>query len=220
MTSLHSLVLAAERENEDAGKKLALLGRLRRALDLADPGDAETIKYRQQLAQLETQYKADAANRAAERAQLHSANRVALLSSSSLPAPNASASSSRAQLLSKSREANESLVRTRNIIVQQLGRVTEVGQVLSSDAEKLRDTDKELHDYAHSLHTSGGMIKTLQRREMTDRVLIYLGFGFLVLVAAYIVLKRVWRLISPLVWLVDKLWGLVPPSPEGLKTEV
>lgn len=217
MSSLHSLALAAERENGDAGKKLALLGRLRRALDLADPGDAETIKYRQQLAQLEAQYKADAANRAAERAQLHSANRVALLSSSAAAAtPNASASSSQAQLLSKSREANESLVRTRNIIVQQLGRVTEMGQVLSSDAEKLRDTDKELHDYAHSLHTSGGMIKTLQRREMTDRVLLYLGFGFLVLVAAYIVLKRVWRLISPLVWLVDTLWGLAP----SVKSEV
>ena len=106
-----------------------------------------------------------------------------------------------------SRQANESLIRTRNIIVQQLSRVTEVGAVLNSDAEKLRDTDKELNDYANNLQTSGGMIKNLQRRENTDRMLVYFGFGFPVLVSAFIVFKRVRHLISPLVWLVDKLWG-------------
>lgn len=230
-SNVQALMAAAERAIQTAGetddKNRLLLGRLRRAIDMCEVESpiTDVSKYRSALAQLEEKLRFNAAERAARAAQLQASNRIALLTPSGNSNNHAATSSqqspptSRVQLLSKSREANESLVRTRNIIVQQLSRVTEAGAVLNSDAEKLRDTGKEMHDYANSLHTSGSMIKMLQRRELTDRMLIYLGFGFLVLVAAFIVLKRVWRVITPLVWLVDKVWGIATTTAAAVEVK-
>lgn len=108
-----------------------------------------------------------------------------------------------ADLLAQSRDANESLLRTRDLIVGELARLGEVGKVLTDDSERIRDVGEEYNAYDGALNTAKGILKNMQRRENTDRMLLGFGLGFFVLVVLYILKRRLMPFFSPLAWLLE-----------------
>jgi len=90
-------------------------------------------------------------------------------------------------LAAQSKAANESLFRTRALMVRELTRMSEASKILKDDSEILRDVGGEYSNYSSSLKMSQKILINMQRRDQTDRMLMYFGLTFFLCVVAYIV---------------------------------
>jgi hypothetical protein len=90
-------------------------------------------------------------------------------------------------------------------MVADLARVNEVSSVLLADSEKLRDVGGEYTQYGSSLKTARDLLKTMQRRENTDKILLGFGFLFFILVVLYILKRRLLPFFSPIAWLIETI---------------
>jgi protein transport protein SEC20 len=203
-------VLAARTErvvsspDEDEKTKRIVLGAFRRAIENARAQQEDDVdKHQRVLDDLENKFRADVSDQAMRQAANYASKRAALLTSRD--SQHRKEVLGRADLLFQSRDANESLVRTRDLMVKELSRVNEVNAVLLADSEKLRDVGGEYTTYDSALKTSRGMLKTMQRRENTDRMLIGFGLLFFLLVVAYILKRRLLPFFSPIGWLIEKV---------------
>ena len=204
---LDSLLTRTEKliENQDEDEKVrrSALSSLRKQIEMARAEQEDVSKYQAALARLETKFRADISDSAMRSAATYANKRVALLSSKQ--SQRRQDVLGRADLLAQSRDANESLIRTRNMMVKELSRVNEVSTVLLADSEKLRDVGGEYTQYGSALKTSRDLLKTMQRRENTDRMLLGFGFLFFILVVLYILKRRLLPFFSPIAWLIETL---------------
>jgi hypothetical protein len=205
--NLETLAARAERivsaVDEDEKTRRNALSVFRRAIEIAKSQKEDVSKYRVLLEDLESKFRADVSDHAMRQAATYASKRVALLSSNQ--SQHRKDVLGRADLLTQSRDANESLARTRALMVRELDRVTEVNAVLMAGSEKLRDVAGEYVTYDSSLKTSRGLLKTMQRREATDRILVGFGVVFFLFVVAYILKRRLMPLFSPIGWLLEQL---------------
>ena len=160
-----------------------------------------------ELAKFETRLKAAVQTHASTS---HKQRREALLSSKvAVAKPDVSA---------QSKAANESLLRTRNLMVRELRRVSEASSVLKDDSERLKDVGGEYQSYSSSLKVSQKLLVNMQRRERTDELLMYAGLGFFLCVVAYIVQRRFLPFVAPFAWLVQTVAQLVYGAVEKISS--
>lgn len=207
MTSLQAIAARAERvvldPREDEKQKRAAISALRRGIDLARQESEDVSDLVALLERLETKFRADLSDQEMRSAASYASKRAALLSSKE--SQHRKEVLGRADLLLQSKDATESLVRTRDLMVKEIARANEVSSVLLADSEKLRDVGGQYTDYDASLKTARGMLKNMQRRENTDRLLLAFGFLFFLLVVAYILKRRLMPFFSPFAWLIEKV---------------
>ena len=73
-----------------------------------------------------------------------------------------------------------------------------VAQSLDAQNKVLKDVVQQQHAIAKELASGKRALSRLQRREFTDKVLLFLGFGLFLLVALHIVRKRPGSLYLPM----------------------
>jgi protein transport protein SEC20 len=204
---LSALAVRTERviANTDADDKLkrTALMSLRRAIDLAKARQENVGNFETTLRKLETKFKNELADRAVKSTANYAAKREALLSSKD--AQPRGEVLGRADLLAQSRDATESLARTRNLMMKEVSRFGEVNSILVADSEKLRAVGNEYTEYGSTLQVSQNLTKNMQRREQTDRILLGFGFLFFLAVVLYILKRRLMPFFSPIGWFVEFL---------------
>ena len=94
------------------------------------------------------------------------------------------------QILQQSRDLTASLQRSRLIMSQELSRMNEVNAVLESDSSQLQDVSGAYGAYGASIKQSKALLQTIERRNATDRVLVYIGVGCFLLVVLFILWRR------------------------------
>jgi hypothetical protein len=173
------------------------ISRFRRALErakvLADDED-ETRMWARELEKYEKKLRAYVQLQAT---QSHVHRREALLSNHNLAASKDSAARNQA--------ANESLIRTRALVLQELNRLAEANKVLKTDGVILGGVGGEYAKFGTTLKVSQKLVMNMQRRDQTDQLLMYLGLVFFLCVVAYIVQRRLMPFFSPIAWLVEQL---------------
>ena len=189
--------------DEDEKSRRNALKALRRAIEISKAQNVDVSRHQNELETLESKFRADISDDAMRQAASYASKRAALLSSKE--SQHRQDVLGRADLLAQSKDANESLIRTRNLMVKELSRVNEVNAVLLADSEKLRDVGGEYTQYGSTIQTSQNLLKNMQRREKTDRLLLGFGFLFFLLVVAYILKRRLLPFFSPVAWLVEQL---------------
>jgi Sec20 len=211
---LETLAVRTERivsaPDEEEKNRRNALSVFRRAIEVAQAQNEDVSKYVNLLQELEAKFRSDISDHAMRRAATYASKRVELLSSKE--SRHRQEVLGRADLLVQSKDANESLVRTRDLLVKELSRVNDVNAVLLADSEKLRDVGGEYTAYDSTLKTSRGLLKNMQRREATDRILVGFGVAFFLFVVAYILKRRLMPLFSPIGWLLDQLASLAANS--------
>mmetsp|Transcript_1241 Transcript_1241/g.1501 ORF Transcript_1241/g.1501 Transcript_1241/m.1501 type:complete len:184 (-) Transcript_1241:1072-1623(-) len=95
-----------------------------------------------------------------------------------------------AALLNQSRDITASLRRTTQMVAQELSRMGQAEQVLADDSKKIKSTAEEYDTYKSAANKSDGVLKSLQRQEKIDYMVMAGGFLFFLLVVAYIIYKR------------------------------
>ncbi|KAF9578358.1 hypothetical protein BGW38_005880 [Lunasporangiospora selenospora] len=131
-------------------------------------------------------------------------------------------------LLNTSREQNESLNRTLQLMQQEVERTSHSAKLIDESSKTLQSTVKEYHTYDEVLKRGKNLISKLSQADWMDRLLI--GFGLLLfsLVVLYILKKRVadrgitltGYLFMPLRWMLSLLMPSLntPPSSAPIAT--
>lgn len=112
-----------------------------------------------------------------------------------------------ADLLAQARDANASLLRTRDVMARELERVSKVSEVLSHDTEMLRGVGKDYEAVSETMDASSSVLNRMQLRERLDKYMVYIGLGFFLLVVLYILKRRLLPMVSPLVWIAETVFG-------------
>ena len=74
--------------------------------------------------------------------------------------------------------------------MSRLTRGSAAAQSLDAQKKVLKDAEQRQHSIAKELASGRRALRQLQRREFTDKLLLFLGFGIFLLVNLYIVRKR------------------------------
>lgn len=88
-----------------------------------------------------------------------------------------------------------SLMELRQMLSSDLKRNEETMHTLINSSNTLGDTKTEMQTISSNVKIGSGLITKLNRRELTDRVLIFLGLVFFFGVVLYILQKRLLRWI-------------------------
>lgn len=202
MASSAEQVLSSACEDED--KARMALGKYRRAIEAAKAEREDVSRHEQRLEEFETKFRADLSDKSMRKAATYAAKRSELLSSTGTTQSRKDMIG-RADLLATSRDITSSLARTRDMLAREGERVNEVGKTLQSDSEIVWSVENEYSAYGQQVKTAESMLKNMQRREQTDKMLLQCGFAFFILVVAYILKRRLMPLFSPLTWVAEQV---------------
>lgn len=104
------------------------------------------------------------------------------------------------------REATSALARTRKMMAEELQRSDVTLRSLDMQGKSLRDTLQEHRSIVGSLAASRRALSRLQRRDLTDKILLAVGFSFFCLVVLHIAKKRLGLASSRMLWLLFGWW--------------
>lgn len=108
--------------------------------------------------------------------------------------------------IQSARDATSALARTRRLMAEELARSAHSLQSLDTQSKSLRDTLQEHRSIVSSLAASRRALARLQRRDLTDKILLALGFLFFCLVVLYIAQKRLGLAAGRVLWLLFGWW--------------
>jgi hypothetical protein len=192
----------------DEGPPTEALLRFRRGIVLAKANEGGTEPFERDLENLELRYRNAAIHRAISKNEIHAKKRAQLFATDKLNQDSGTNKTvlGRADLLAQNNEATNSLVRTRALLVREVNRAVQTSEVLKESSEMLRDVGGEYNNYGHVVKKSSKLITNMQRRDATDKMLLYIGLGFFLLVVLYILKRRLLPLFSPIAYLVDLIF--------------
>jgi protein transport protein SEC20 len=104
------------------------------------------------------------------------------------------------------RDATSALARTRRMMAEELSRSNLTLKSLDTQSKSLRNTLQEHRSIVSSLAASRRALSRLQRRDLTDKILLGLGFLFFCLVVLYIAQKRLGLAVGRVLWLLFGWW--------------
>lgn len=84
----------------------------------------------------------------------------------------------------------EGLLELRQMMHGQVQHSQETLKLLANSSGKVQETREGMEDVSASIKVGQGLISKLGRRDITDKVLIFLAFIFFICVVLYVIRKR------------------------------
>ncbi|ORX76882.1 Sec20-domain-containing protein [Anaeromyces robustus] len=95
-------------------------------------------------------------------------------------------------LLKGHEELTDTLRQAVQMLTEEVQKSSQTSKLLDDSTSTLSKTTEEYKKYGNTLNSSKKIVRSLKRRDLTDKILLTLGLLFFVSTVLYIISKRIW----------------------------